>query len=213
LFERGVAPGDAPAADFETLPGGDLPGLLAIEDASKGPGPLRLNPEAARVERMRAALEAHGPAPYIAVTWRGGVKPVGPAQSQLKAVNPAALGNALRGHRASWVSVQRFPESGEREAMASALGAPVLDMSSANADLEDMLALLSLVEGYVGVSNANTYLAGGATKLKVLIPHPPEWRWGLTEKSAWFPEASLYRQGRDGDWSQAFARLASELKD
>ena len=212
LFELGIAAPDTPAPAFETIPVGDLPWLLGIDDATKGPGPLTLEPEAKRVSRMRAALEAHGAAPYIALTWRGGVKPTGPARTQLKQVDPAALGGALRGQRASWISVQRFPKEGERETLAAALGAPVLDMSPANGDLEDMLALLSLVDSYVGVSNANTYLrAGTSTAMRILIPHPPEWRWGLAPRSPWFPQVPLYRQRVDGEWSEAFARLASDL--
>jgi tetratricopeptide (TPR) repeat protein len=212
LFELGVGTPEAPAAGCEAIFAGDLPWLLGIDDAAKGPGPLKVAPESQRVARMRAALEAHGPAPWIALTWRGGVKPTGPARTQLKQVDPAALGAALKGHRASWVSVQRFPKEGEREALAAALGAPVLDMSGVNAELEDMLALLSLVDSYIGVSNANIYLrAGTSTSMRVLIPHPPEWRWGLASRSPWFPEVPLYRERVDGDWSEAFAQLAADL--
>jgi hypothetical protein len=47
--------------------------------------------------------------------------------------------------------------------------------------------------------------------MRVLIPHPPEWRWGLASRSPWFPEAPLYRQRVDGDWSEAFAQLSADL--
>jgi len=212
LFELGVGAPDAPNAGLEAIFVGDLPWLLGIHDASKGPGPLRLVPDPQRVSRMRAALEAQGPAPYAALTWRGGVKPTGPARTQLKQVDPSALGAALHGHRASWISVQRFPKEGEREALAAALGAPVLDMSGANGELEDMLALLSLVDSYIAVSNANVYLrAGTSTSMRILVPHPPEWRWGLAPRSPWFPAAPLYRQRVDGDWSEAFSQLAADL--
>ena len=212
LFELGLDAPDVPAQGLEATFVGDLPWLLGVDDAAKGPGPLRLAPDPQRLPRMRAALDAHGPAPWVAVTWRGGVKPTGPARTQLKQVDPAALGAALHGHRASWVSVQRFPKEGEREALAASLGAPVLDMSGANAELEDMLALLSLVDSYVAVSNANIYLrAGTSPSMRILIPHPPEWRWGLASRSPWFPGAPLYRQRVDGDWSEAFTHLASDL--
>src|SRR5256885_197190 len=77
----------------------------------------------------------------------------GPARAQLKEVPLEALGRALRGKRATFVSIQRFPRAGENETLARALDAPLHDLSEFNADLEDMLALLALVDEYVGVSN------------------------------------------------------------
>ena len=212
LFELGVAPPNAPAPFLEMISVGDLPWLLEVVDARKSPPPLALAPEPARVSRMRAALQAHGPAPYIAITWRGGLRSTGPSRTQLKEVAPSALGEALRGHRASWISVQRHPSEGEREALSASIGAPVLDMSSANEDLEDMLALLGLVDSYIAVSNANAYLAAAtSTAMRILVAHPPEWRWGLAPRSPWFPGVPLYRQDAGGDWSEAFAQLAKDL--
>ena len=212
LFELGLATPDVAASNLETIPVGDLPWLLQVHDAKKGPPPLALVPLPDRVARIRDVLAAQGQAPYSAITWRAGVRPTGPARTQLKEVDPAALGTALRGARTCWVSVQRLPRDGERERFAAALGAHVIDMSRANDDLEDMLALLSLMRGYVGVSNANTYLAAGvSTPMWILVPHPPEWRWGLETRSAWFADVPLYRQRVDKDWSEALDSLAKDL--
>jgi hypothetical protein len=105
--------------------------------------------------------------------------------------------------------VQRQPGAGEREQLAAALGALVRDFSAANDDLEEMLALMSLVDGYIGVSNANVYLRGGAGRaMQVLVPYPPEWRWMLEgARSPWFPAAGVHRQRPDGDWSAAMRSL------
>jgi hypothetical protein len=80
-----------------------------------------------------------------------------------------------------------------------------------------MLALLDLVDAYVGVSNTNTHLrAGTGRPSHVLVPHPPEWRWmHAGERSPWFPEFSLYRQqrpdaGRSG-WENALAALRRDI--
>ena len=133
----------------------------------------------------------------------------GPVSAQLKQVPIDALGAALRGTRATWIGIQRFPRSGEAEAFGAALGSPVHDFSGANADLEDMLALLSLLDDYVGVSNANTHLRAGLDRpARVLIPFPPEWRWGNEDAhSPWFARTQAYRQSPDGDWSGALRSL------
>ena len=210
LFPLGLESGQAPRGEAQPLFVGDLPGML--ESASETPlPPLALTPDPARVARMRSRL-AHVPPPRVAITWRGGVLSVGPSRSQLKHVPIDALGNALAGKRASWISVQRLPEKGEREALERAIGATVTDLGDANADLEDMLALMSLVDDYVGVSNANTHLrAGVAPSMHVLVPNPPEWRWGLGERSPWFPDAKVYRQSPTGDWSGELARFARQF--
>ncbi len=168
-----------------------------------------LSPQPERLARLNERLLALGPRPWIALTWRGGVASTGPSRSQLKEVGVEALGAALRARRATWISVQRHPGAGERERLAAALDAPVHDSSDANDELEEMLGLLFLVDGYIGVSNANSHLRAALAKpMQVLVAHPPEWRWGVAgERSVWFPEARVYRQGLDGDWSEALTSL------
>jgi Flp pilus assembly protein TadD len=190
---------------------GDLPGMLAIGDAF--PQPLRLTPDPARVAAMRQKLAALGPGPHVAITWRAGLPRRGKAVLE-KAIDPRALGAALRGRRATFVSVQRDPRPEEFEALRAALDAPLADLSAANADLEDMLALMSQVDDYVGVSNTNMHLRAGTGRgAKVLVPFPPEWRWTAQgEASPWFPRFSLYRAGRDASWDAAMARLGRESR-
>jgi tetratricopeptide (TPR) repeat protein len=222
LFTLGIAEGDTPAAGLESIFIGDLPWLLGANDPARFPEALALAPLPERVARMRALLEASGPRPWIALTWRGGVASSGPARTQVKEIEAAWLGDALRGSGGTphagllggtphagllggtWIGIQRLPRPGEREAFSAALGAKVHDFSATNDDLEDMLALLSLADEYIGVSNANAHLrasAGRDKTMQVLVPHPPEWRWGLEgARSPWFPAMRVTRQQPEGRW-------------
>ena len=190
------------AAGEEPVFIGDLPWLLEMSEPRGFPPPLRLAPLAERAAAWRSRLEALGPAPRIALTWRAGIPPVGPATTQLKEVPAAILARMLHDRSATWLSVQRNPRSGETGTLAHALGAPVHDLSATNDDLEEMLALMSVADGYVGVSNANAHLRAGVEKpMTVLVPFPPEWRYGGTEpRSPWFPHARLVRQACGGAW-------------
>ncbi len=190
---------------------GDLPALLHLE--SEFPEPPRLVVDPARVAKMRERLAAVGPAPYVALTWRAGLPRRGKAVLA-KEIDPHALGAALTGIGATFVSVQRNPLAGESEALASALGAPLADFSEANADLEDALALLEVVDEYVGVSNTNTHLrASLGRSARVLVPWPPEWRWmRVGDASPWFPGFPLYRATDAGDWGPALVRLGAGLR-
>ena len=76
-----------------------------------------------------------------------------------------------------------------------------------------MLALLTVMDEYVGVSNTNMHLRAGIGKTaRVLLPWPAEWRWmAAGAASPWFPGFRVYRQQQNGDWNEALARLSGEL--
>ena len=76
-----------------------------------------------------------------------------------------------------------------------------------------MLALLGLLDEYVGVSNANMHLlAGLGGRARVLVPNPAEWRWmAAGTVSPWFPRFTVYRQASDRTWDQAKAQLRADL--
>ena len=202
IFALGVGELNDATGGMEAVFVGDLPWLTELDELARFPPALPLVPATSRTDAWRAKLAALGPAPRVALTWRAGTTATGPVRNLLKEIAPTALGQRLRGERATWISVQRLPGAGEREALEQALGAPVHDASHANADLEEILALIAVVDDYVGVSNTNTHLrAGTGGAMRVLVPHPPEWRWGLTgERSPWFPTATVARQKISGRW-------------
>jgi Tfp pilus assembly protein PilF len=212
-FALGVAADGAGTPGLEPIPIGDLPWLLEAHDPAGFPPPLALAPREDRLAHIRASLEALGPRPWVAVTWRGGVASAGPSRTQVKEAPLERLGEALRGLPATWIGIQRLPREGEYRRIAEALGAPVHDRSAANDALEDMLALLACCDRYVTVSNANVHLrAGVGGPVDLLVPQPPEWRWGVAgERSPWFPEASVYRQRIAGGWDEALASLRAGL--
>ena len=213
VFELGVDTIEAAHEGLERVHAGDLPWLLEAHDAAAFPPPLALAAQPERVARLRAALHAQGPGPYVALTWRAGLASAGPARTQMKRAPLHELGETLRGLPATWISVQRLPAAGEREELSAALGAPVRDWSGANDDLEEMLALMAVVDHYVGVSNANAYLRTGARRpMQALVPFPPEWRWGLEGASSpWFAGSRVHRQDSASDWSGAMRTLRAAL--
>ncbi len=181
------------------------------------PAPLPLAPLAERLAKMRDLLARTGPGPYTGLTWRGGTPP----REQraviwvlYKEIGIAPLAAALSEVPGTLIGLQRNPTKGELDEFSIALGRRVHDFSALNEDLEDMLALLALIDDYVGVSNTNMHLRAGVGKIaRVLVPSPPDWRWMMNgaEHSPWFPGFSIYRQSLRGDWSSALARLKTDL--
>lgn len=219
LFDT-VVMHDAPLPDRDlTYLAGDLPAVLR-EAAGTWivPPPLGLGTLETRVISMREHLGRYGAPPYVGITWRAGT-PLGQQKGRrdralCKEVPPGTLAVALDDVPGTILALQRHPRREELGALTAKLGRDVHDLSSANEDLEDMLALLAVIDEYVGVSNTNMHLmAGLGGKARVLVPHPAEWRWMLQgDESPWFPGFAVYRQLPDRDWAQAATRLAGDLK-
>ncbi|MCH8196650.1 MAG: glycosyltransferase family protein [Proteobacteria bacterium] len=198
-----------------TLSVADLPYLVGMKSAAdiRPPYPLPVEPE--RRSSMVARLERLGPAPYIGLTWRAGSgRPgLGRPGETFREIPRGRLAKALDPVKGTFVALQRKPEAGEIAALSQALGRTLHDLTDLNDALEDMLAALSLLDDYVGVSNTNVHLrAGTGRPSRVLIPHPPAYRWMASgDESPWFPGSAVYRQKVNGDWDGAFQALTKDL--
>ncbi len=191
---------------------GDLPYLLETRSAADIPPPLALEPVPGRTEAMRARLASLGPRPYVGVTWRAGVKNKPGAFFKLTPFGDIA--KALRPTNGTVLVLQRNPEPGEIDEFSRVIGREAHDLTALNDQLEEMLALLALLDEYVTVSNTNVHLrAGAGGTCRVLVPNPPEWRWmAAGDESPWFPGSKVYRQEVDGDWGTAFRALGRDLR-
>jgi tetratricopeptide (TPR) repeat protein len=206
-----------PPADY-TLLVSDLPAALAASDGTAAVAPpLQLAPLPEQLADIRTRLAEAGPPPYIGLTWRGGTAPEDQravAWMLFKEIPLAEFGASMREVNGTLLALQRNPAAGEIAQLSAALGRPLHDFSALNDDLEAMLALLALIDDYVGVSNTNMHLRAGLGKhSRVLVPCPPEWRWMASgNESPWFPGFGVYRQKNDGDWGEALTRLAHDLQ-
>jgi tetratricopeptide (TPR) repeat protein len=196
---------------------GDLPWLAGMRTMADLPPPLPLNIDCSRMEDLRGDLTRFGPPPYLGVTWQGGREINSERKeswrSLYKEISPTLLGELACDWPGTVVVMQRVPKPADLIAFSTALGRPSLDWSALNDSLPEVLAGLSLLDEYVGVSNTNMHLLAGIGKsARVLVPHPADWRWMVEgDESPWFPGFGVYRQTRTGDWQPAFNRLRGDL--
>jgi tetratricopeptide (TPR) repeat protein len=181
------------------------------------PPPLALAPLAEQIAGIRLRLAQIGDPPYLGLTWRGGIPPRdqrGVAWTLYKEIDLSLFATALKDFPGTFIALQRKPEAGEIAALSDLVGKQIHDFTDLNEHLEAMLALLALIDEYVGMSNTNMYLRAGAGKTaRVLVPCPAEWRWMDEGKtSPWFPGFPIYRQSPRGDWTTALAELKRDLK-
>jgi tetratricopeptide (TPR) repeat protein len=192
----------------------DLP--LWVADLAAEPAPsLRIDARPEHVARVLDRLP-RGNRPFIGVAWRAGTPAASPVPGQrllAKEMDPRVLGTALARVEADIVVVQRQPEARELAALEASLGRSVIDLSAMNADLEDIHALMSVLDDYVGVSSTNIHLRAAAGRGgHVLVPHPAEWRWQRAgDSSPWFPDFRVHRQAPGGEWDAAIASLRKDL--
>ncbi|MEK7989548.1 MAG: tetratricopeptide repeat protein [Thiotrichaceae bacterium] len=200
-----------PQADYQVLVA-DLPLLLGIKNANQLPKALKLKVLPEQVTLMQQHLAKLGKPPYIGITWRAGTQQIGRTKKLFKQIEPSLLGKTLSNVKGTYVILQRNPKIQEIEQFSQALGQTAHDMSWYNDDLEGMLALLSLLDDYVGVSNTNMHLlAGLGQSARVLVPFPAEWRWLAQGQTPWFKDFSVYRQARDLSWDAALKTLLKDL--
>ena len=175
------------------------------------PPSLRIAPLQQAMDAVRTLLDRAGPPPYLGITWRGGTAPEnqrGVEWKLFKEIPISGLGYALRAWPGTVLALQRHPARDELDTLQTATGRPIADLTALNDDLEQMLALLSVIDDYVGVSNTNMHLRAAAGKsARVLVPCPAEWRWMNEGASPWFPAFRIYRQSLDGRWDDALIAL------
>jgi Flp pilus assembly protein TadD len=87
----------------------------------------------------------------------------------------------------------------------------VLDEVRTFADTAAVMMNLDLI---VTSDTSVPHLAGAlARRLFVALRHVPDWRWLLKgDDCPWYPTARLFRQRTLGDWSDVFARIATEVR-
>lgn len=212
LFASFCDEASPPSTGALAVPLGDLPALLGGE-LETYPPPLALNADSKAMEAARELLATAGPRPYVGVAWRSGTVSQTGEELLSKNVPVEGLGSALRGVPGTVVSVQRQPHAAESAALAASSGRPVLDASHLNENLGRMMGLLSLLDHYVGVSSTNVHLTAGLGKAaSILVPHPPEWRYGHEGASSpWFPSFRVYREHPQSGWDEALASLGADL--
>lgn len=212
-FPASVLPRAAVAQDGFSLR--DFPCRIAVFWPPVAPS-IELRPVGEKMAQVRERLARAGGPPFLGVTWRGGTPPREQGAEAWKLYKEIAiplLAEALNDFPGTFIGLQRKPAPGELDRLSGALGRPVHDFTDLNEDLEGMLALLALIDEYVGVSNTNMHLRAAAGKTaRVLVPCPAEWRWMAWGRSSpWFRGFSIYRQTLTGEWRTALAALARDL--
>ncbi len=187
-------------ADFDyVISVGDLPHLLYQDGYKETPPSLSFTPLPSALENIKNQLPNNGKK-NVCVTWEAGVAD---KNFLYKKVPIHLLGKKLSHEDVNIIIIQRNPKSKDIKLLEKSLGRKAFNFSFLNNNLEEMLALLSIIDDYHCVSNTNVHLMAALNKSShIYVPHPPDWRWLNDENNTpWFPSNKIYRQTDNGSWS------------
>jgi tetratricopeptide (TPR) repeat protein len=111
-----------------------------------------------------------------------------------------------------WYSLQKEVRDYDREYLTKTPA--IKDLSELLGDFSDVAALIAEMDLVISVDTAVAHLAGALGKsVWILLPFHSDFRWLRDrEDSPWYRTARLFRQGKDGEWTEVVDRVCEQLK-
>lgn len=211
-------------SDREPLPTPDawvplesLPHLLGTTVETVPPAPY-LRAHRPEVRSWRRHLRLRSDAVNVGLIWGATPGPAAPGprapgargvpHAERRSVPLAELAPLVRVPGVRWFALQKGVHARDRapEGMRLERLGPDLE------DFADTAAAMAAMDLVVTADTSTANLAGGlGLPAWVFLPTPAEWRWGVGERSPWYPSLRLFRQDQPGDWAPVVARVVDEL--
>lgn len=183
-----------------------LPHLLGatLETVTVVPPYLSVERERVSVWEERI-LPREGREPRVGVAWAGNPSHT---NDHNRSLPREALNRLLETPNALFHSLQ---VKHRREEWAGRPG----DLTPWINDLRDTAAAIMNLDLVISVDSAVAHLAGALGRpVWTLIPHNPDWRWGVDRAdSPWHPAMRLFRQPRAGAWQEVIDQVCAALEN
>jgi Flp pilus assembly protein TadD len=171
------------------------------------PSCIKADPDAVR--RWRAKMGDHGF--RIGIGWQGkpGTLIDGERSFALASFAPLARIPGVR-----LISLQKNFGTEQLASLPKDMPVETLgdDFDVSSGPFMDTAAVMMNLDLVVTSDTSIAHLAGAlARPTWVALKRIPDWRWGLTEDSVWYPSMRLFRQRVAGDWDALFAEIAEAL--
>ena len=192
------------AAFANACPLMSLPHVLGVHGAAH----VRMNGPYLSVNAQRESyfsqLLARHPGKKLGLVWRGGKAG---AVNHRRALTEEALLPLL--NLAGWTPVSL--QFGVKDPVIARHR--LIDLCDDITDFDDLAAAMKAVDVVVSLDTGPAHLAGAlGLACYTLIPCLHDWRWGADgEHGDWYPQMTLVRQGRDGNWDAAVQALVRAL--
>jgi len=153
-------------------------------------------------ERLDPAATFH-----VGLAWEG--NPDHP-DDRFRSLLPESMAPLLRTAGARFYNLQFKPRRDPRPLLDEGL----IDFTEEIGDFADTAALVAELDLVISVDSVSAHLAGALGRpVWTLLPHVPDWRWGLRrEDTPWYPTMRLFRQSDDGDWGPVIHQVWEALQ-
>ena len=203
------ADGPPPPADFR-CPIMSLPRAFATTLQTVPGRTPYLKADPAKLEAWRSKL---GPrqVPRIGLVWGSNEKRGIDAIAHRNRSVPLSALEYLRGLPAEFHSLQKELSAADAEALGKSHW--LADHSSQLADFSDTAALAQEMELVISIDTSVAHLAGALGRpLWVLLPYASDYRWTMdAARTAWYPDAVLFRQSSPAGWDEVVDKVRREL--
>ena len=145
----------------------------------------------------------------VGIVWAGNPEHVNDSRRSIDLSELAPL-FSVRG--TSFVSLQFGSRAADLKKLKRGRTA-IEDLSGEIAGFSEPAAAIEALDLVISIDSSTAHLAGALGKpVWVLLPWVTDWRWLLErEDNPWYPTMRLFRQKKDQDWSEVFARVETEL--
>lgn len=171
------------------------------------PGKPYLKPDPKKVAFYREELNKLGKPPYIGLAWIGGMKAtrITDRSLNLKELKPFM-------DKYTCVSVQYSDTNPMIDPERESFGLVKLDDSCIGKSLADQAALFKALDAVVTVQQTAVHVAGAVgTPCYAMIPHNPQWRYGMKDAMPWYSSVKLFRKPIDGQWREVAQQVMEKL--
>jgi hypothetical protein len=103
-----------------------------------------------------------------------------------------------------WHLLQRGPAADDR---------PRFGADAGSDDVLHTAGTMTNLDLVVSVDSFPAHLAGAlGVPTWVMLPYDADWRWMRQSRSPWYPTMRLFRQRREGDWTDVIERVVTALR-
>jgi hypothetical protein len=189
-----------------------FPSVQTVTDVKSGPF---LKPNPVRVEALRKRFAPDGEI-LVGVSWQSKNLNVG----ERKSFSLSDLLSLLTKEGVICVSLQYGDVSEEIEELCRLAAVNLVTASDIDNfhDLDDHCALIAACDCIVSGCNTSAHIAGAiGTKGFVMVPSGQSafWYWHneVDGQSVWYPSLSLFKNGRDVDWSETVSDALQHVNE
>ena len=190
---------------------GDACRWLRADRASFAAPPPYLHAALDRTAALRGQYDKLGGGPKIGIAWHSRT----PQWGEIKSTALDQWGAILTCPDVVWINLQYGDRVGELDAARRAFGVTIHHDPNINqfADLDAFAAQTAGLDIVVTTSNTTAHMAGAlGVPTLLLLASVPDWRWQAAGDTAlWYPDTTLFRQNKRGDWSAPIDAAAAEL--